>query len=156
MVAYRFEDSRGADCVVRHLAGFSGILQVDGYSAYTSLAKTRAKDGNNETIRLAGCWAHLRRKFYDLHISGVSKAATDTIIAMTELWRIEDEVRGRDAGSRSILRQEKSATIVSELFDLWEKELGKVSGKSRTAEAIRYALALIPKNWTVYNWSFPR
>ena len=140
MVAYRFEDSRGADCVARHLAGFSGILQVDGYSAYTSLAKTRAKDGSNETIQLAGCWAHLRRKFYDLHISGVSKAATDTIIAMTELWRIEDEVRGRNADSRSVLRQEKSATIVSRLFDLWEKELGKVSGKSKTAEAIRYAL----------------
>ncbi|MGO6986864.1 IS66 family transposase [Rhizobium leguminosarum] len=140
MVAYRFEDSRGADCVARHLAGFSGILQVDGYSAYTSLAKTRAKAGSNEPIQLAGCWAHLRRKFYDLHISGVSKAATDTIIAMTELWRIEDEVRGRDADSRSMLRREKSATIVSGLFDLWEKELGKVSGKSKTAEAIRYAL----------------
>lgn len=140
MVAYRFEDSRGADCVARHLSGFSGILQVDGYSAYTSLAKTRAKAGSNETIQLAGCWAHLRRKFYDLHISGVSKAATDTIIAMTELWQIEDEARGRDADSRSTLRQEKSATIVSGLFDLWQKELGKVSGKSKTAEAIRYAL----------------
>ncbi len=140
MVAYRFEDSRGADCVARHLSGFSGILQVDGYAAYTSLAKTRAKAGSNETIQLAGCWAHLRRKFYDLHISGVSKAATDTIIAMTELWQIEDEARGRDADSRSTLRQEKSATIVSGLFDLWEKELGKVSGKSKTAEAIRYAL----------------
>ena len=140
MVAYRFEDSRGADCVARHLAGFSGILQVDGYSAYTSLAKTRAKTGSNETIQLAGCWAHLRRKFYDLHISGVSKAATDTIIAMTELWRLEDEVRGKDADSRSTLRQEKSAAIVASLFDLWEKELGKISGKSKTAEAIRYAL----------------
>jgi transposase len=140
MVAYRFEDSRGADCVARHLCGFSGILQVDGYSAYTSLAKTRAKAGSNETIQLAGCWAHLRRKFYDLHISGVSKAATDTIVAMTELWGIEDEARGRDADSRSTLRQKKSVAIVASLFDLWEKELGKVSGKSKTAEAIRYAL----------------
>ncbi|OWZ94132.1 IS66 family transposase [Sinorhizobium sp. LM21] len=140
MVAYRFEDSRGADCVTRHLAGFSGILQVDGYSAYTNLAKTRAKTGSNETIQLAGCWAHLRRKFYDLHISGVSKAATDTVLAMTELWRIEDEVRGKDADSRSTLRQGKSAAIVASLFDLWERELGKVSGKSKTAEAIRYAL----------------
>lgn len=140
MMAYRFEDSRGADCVARHLVGFSGILQVDGYSAYTSLAKTRAKAGSNETIQLAGCWAHLRRKFYDLHISGVSKTATDTIIAMTELWRIEDEARGRDADSRSTLRQKKSVAIVSSLFDLWEKELGKVSGKSKTAEAIRYVL----------------
>ncbi|WP_426289780.1 IS66 family transposase (plasmid) [Ensifer adhaerens] len=140
MVAYRFEDSRGADCVARHLAGFSGILQVDGYSAYTSLAKTRAKTGSNETVQLAGCWAHLRRKFYDLHISGVSQAATDTVLAMTELWRIEDEVRGKDADSRSTLRQRRSAAIVTSLFDLWERELGKVSGKSKTAEAIRYAL----------------
>ena len=51
-------------------AGFTGILQVDGYSAYTSLVKTRAKSGSNETITLAGCWAHLRRRFYELHISG--------------------------------------------------------------------------------------
>ncbi|MER8549272.1 MULTISPECIES: IS66 family transposase [unclassified Mesorhizobium] len=140
MVAYRFEDSRGADCVARHLAGFSGILQVDGYSAYTNLVKARAKAGSNETIRLAGCWAHLRRKFYDLHISGISQAATDSIIAMTELWKVEDEVRGKDAGSRAALRQEKSVAIVASLFDLWEAELGKVSGKSKTAEAIRYAL----------------
>ncbi|OWZ88810.1 IS66 family transposase [Sinorhizobium sp. LM21] len=140
MVAYRFEDSRGADCVTRHLSGFTGILQVDGYSAYTSLAKTRAKTGSNETVQLAGCWAHLRRKFYDLHISGVSQAATDTVLAMTELWRIEDEVRGKDADSRAARRQEKSSATVASLFELWEKELGKVSGKSKTAEAIRYAL----------------
>lgn len=140
MVAYRFEDSRGAECVARHLAGFSGILQVDGYSAYSSLAKARATTGSNETIQLAGCWAHLRRKFYDLHISGVSQAATDTIVAMTKLWKVEDEVRGKDAGARARLRQETSSTIVTSLFDLWEKELGKVSGKSKTAEAIRYAL----------------
>ncbi len=140
MVAYRFEDSRGAECVARHLSGFSGILQVDGYSAYSNLAKARAKTGSNETIQLAGCWAHLRRKFYDLHISGISQAATDTIVAMAELWKVVDEVRGKDAGTRTQLRQETSSAIVNGLFDLWEKELGRVSGKSKTAEAIRYAL----------------
>ncbi|WP_312361847.1 IS66 family transposase [Agrobacterium sp.] len=140
MVAYRFEDSRGAECVARHLSGFSGILQVDGYSAYSNLAKARAKTGSNETIQLAGCWAHLRRKFYDLHISGVSQTATDTIVAITELWKVEDAVRGKDAGTRARRRQETSSVIVNSLFELWEKELGKVSGKSKTAEAIRYAL----------------
>ena len=140
MVAYRFEDGRGADCVARHLSGFSGILQVDGYSAYTSLVKLRAKTGSNETVQLAGCWAHLRRKFYDLHISGVSKAATTAITTMAELWRIEDEARGASPVSRAALRQGKSAAIVAGLFELWERELGKVSGKSKTAEAIRYAL----------------
>jgi transposase len=140
MVAYRFEDSRGAECVARHLAGFNGILQVDGYSAYTNLAKTRAKTSSNETVRLAGCWAHLRRKLYDLHISKVSQVATDSLTAMTELWKIEDEVRGKNADSRAALRQEKSTGIVASLFELWETELRKVSGKSKIAEAIRYAL----------------
>lgn len=140
MVAYRFEDSRGTDCVARHLAGFNGILQVDGYSAYTNLLKARAKSGSNETIKLAGCWAHLRRKFYELHISGISQAATASVTAMSKLWEVEDEVRGKDADSRAALRQEKSAAIVASLFEQWEKELGKVSGKSKTAEAIRYAL----------------
>src|SRR3546814_6541069 len=59
---------------------------------------------------------------------------------MTEWWEVEDEVRGKDAESRAALRQEKSVAIVASLFDLWEAELGKVSGKSKTAEAIRYAL----------------
>ena len=83
MVAYRFADSRGAECVALHLAGFNGILQVDGCGTYTSMIKARAKAGRNEQIKLAGCWAHLRRKFYDLHVSGISQAATDTVIAMT-------------------------------------------------------------------------
>ncbi|MFK4826041.1 IS66 family transposase, partial [Paenochrobactrum sp. BZR 588] len=140
MVAYRFEDSRGAECVARHLAGFNGILQVDGYAAYTSMIKAQAKAGRNEQIKLAGCWAHLRRKFYDLHMNGISQTATNTVVAMAELWRIEDEVRGKSADIRSALRQDHSAAIVTRLFDMWEKELSKVSGKSKTAEAIRYAL----------------
>jgi hypothetical protein len=86
--------------------------------------------------------------FYDLRISGVSRAATDATITMTELWKVEDEVRGKDAGSRAALRQEKSAAIVAALFDLWEKELRKTSGKSKAAEAIRYALTRRARRWS--------
>ena len=43
MVAYRFEDSRGGDCVERHLAGYSGLLQVDGWGAYNRLAEATAQ-----------------------------------------------------------------------------------------------------------------
>lgn len=56
MVAYRFEDSRSGDCVARHLDGYRGILQVDGYAAYNRLGKDR---GVNDAMTLAGCWAHL-------------------------------------------------------------------------------------------------
>ncbi|RDJ11525.1 IS66 family transposase, partial [Rhizobium grahamii] len=140
MVAYRFEDSRGGRCVARHLSGFNGILQVDGHGAYTSMVKEQVKAGSNETIALAGCWAHVRRKFYELHIGGINQAATASVKAMSELWKIEDEIRGKDANVRAAARQERSAAIVANLFNIWEKELAKVSGKSKTAEAIRYAM----------------
>jgi transposase len=93
MVAYRFEDSRSGDCVARHLKGYTGILQVDGYSAYTRLAKTGA-GASNETVTLAGCWAHLRRRFYELHLNGSSRLATQTVTTMAELWKIEGDIRG--------------------------------------------------------------
>src|SRR6202161_357228 len=57
--------SRSGDCVARHLAGYTGILQVDGYSAYTRLAKT-GTGASNETVTLAGCWAHLRRRLCEV------------------------------------------------------------------------------------------
>ena len=78
MVAYRFEDSRCGDCVARHLKGYTGILQVDGYTAYNRVAKT-CTGGNNETATLAGCWAHFRRRFYELHTNGSSRLATETV-----------------------------------------------------------------------------
>jgi transposase len=59
MVAYR--DSRGGKCVERHMADFAGILQVDGYAAHNRLARSA---GANEVVRLAACFAHVRRRFY--------------------------------------------------------------------------------------------
>ena len=128
--AYRFEDSRSGDCVARHLAGFTSILQVDGYAAYTQLAK--AKAGSDEVMALAGCWAHLRRRFYELHIKGSSQIATQTITTMAELWKIEEEIRGRDPAGRLTARRDRSAAIAADLFTLWETELPRISGKSKT------------------------
>src|SRR3712207_7306363 len=63
IVVYRFEDSRAGECVARHLEGYRGILQVDGYTAYHRLARS---EGANEGVQLAACWSHVRRKFYEL------------------------------------------------------------------------------------------
>lgn len=138
MVAYRFEDSRAGDCVARHLEGYCGILQVDGYAAYNRL--TRANRGS-DAVTLAGCWAHVRRKFYELHVSEGSKLATATIERMVPLWAVEEAVRGHSPQARANRRQQQSAPIVAQLFSLWEKELPRLSGKSKLAEAIRYALS---------------
>lgn len=59
---------------------------------------------------------------------------------MAPLWAAEAAVRGQAPAVRIAARQEKSAAVVAALFALWEKELPKLSGKSKPAEAIRYAL----------------
>lgn len=137
MVAYKFEDSRGGDCVARHLAGYHGILQVDGYAAYNRLAKV---EGAHDGVTLAGCWCHVRRKFFDLHVNESSRFATHIVEAMAPLWQIESEIRGLDPDHRRRVRQKRSSVVVRELFASFERELPRLSGKSRLAEAIRYAL----------------
>ncbi|EIM26209.1 IS66 family transposase [Microvirga lotononidis] len=137
IVVYRFEDSRAGECVVHHLEGYRGILQVDGYTAYHRLARPK---GANEGVQLAACWSHVRRKFYELHVSTASNVAAQTLEQMASLWALEERVRGKDVGTRRQARQAESAAVVSGLFALWEQELPKLSRKSKMAEAIRYAL----------------
>ncbi|AMY70549.1 putative transposase protein [Frigidibacter mobilis] len=137
MVAYRFEDSRSGDCVRRHLGNYRGIVQVDGYAAYNKLIR---KDGGNDGPRLAGCWAHSRRRFFELHAAGASEIATATVERMTELWKLEAEVRGQSPEARAAARQAVSAPIVADLFTLWQQTLPRISGKSKLAEALRYAI----------------
>lgn len=138
MVAYRFEDSRSGDCVARHLDGYRGILQVDGYTAYNRLGK---QSGANDAVTLAGCWAHARRKFFDLHASDASPFASAVVKAMAPLWTIEEDIRGHHAKLRASVRAERSRPIVTELFNMLDRELPRLSGKSKLAEAIRYTLS---------------
>lgn len=138
MVAYRFEDSRSGDCVARHLDGYRGILQVDGYAAYNRLGKDR---GANDAMTLAGCWAHARRKFFDLHASDGSPFAGAVVKAMAPLWAIEEEIRGHGAELRASIRAERARPIVTELFNMLDRELPRLSGKSKLAEIIRYTLS---------------
>lgn len=102
MVAYRFEDSRGGACPDAHLAGFKGLLQVDGYAAYNCLAAPERTGG---PVTLACCWIHVRRKFYELHVAGSSRVATETVERMSALWSVEAEIRGQDPELRRAARQ---------------------------------------------------
>lgn len=72
---------------------------MDGYAAYNTLA---CKDGGNDCPLLAGCWVHSRRRFYELHATGVSEVATATIEKMTELWTLEATVRGQSPEARAV------------------------------------------------------
>jgi transposase len=97
--------------------------------------------GGNDGVTLAACFAHVRRRFYELHVNESSRLATQTITTMAALWKVEEDIRGKDPATRVKARQEKSAAIVARLFELWETELPRLSGKSKLAEAIRYAIS---------------
>ena len=92
-VAYLYAPDRKAEQPIRHLAGFTGVLQVDGYAGYKVLAERNA-------VSLAFCWSHVRRRFYELAQAGPAPIATEALARIAELYRIEGEIRGRSAEER--------------------------------------------------------
>ena len=132
MVAYVYAADRKGERAEAHLGDFAGILQVDGYGGYTALAKRR------QQIVLAFCWAHVRRKFYEL--ADNSPVAIEVLQRIAALYKIEDEVRGASAEQRQQIRQERSRVIIDDLRIFLEAKNRQVSAKAKLGEAIRYAL----------------
>jgi transposase len=135
-VVYLYAEDRKGEHPAAHLAGFKGILQVDGYSGFKSLLTGRPPG----QIKLAFCWAHCRRGFYELYRSTGSPLAEEALRRIGELYAIEAEIRGRPAEERRAIRQERSTPLVEALHAWLTLQLGRVSGRSTLAEAIRYAL----------------
>ena len=129
-VAYVYAPDRKAERPIAHLDGFTGILQVDGYGGYRALAE-------RNSVTLALCWAHVRRRFYELAAAGPAPIASEALQRIAELYRIEDDIRGRPADERSKGRQECSGPIIADLEPWLRHKLGLISQKTKLAEAIR-------------------
>src|SRR5215213_2810608 len=135
-VVYLYAENRRGEHPAAHLAGFQGVLQVDGYGGFKSLLEDRPPGA----IRLAFCWAHCRRRFYKIHQATGSPLAEEALRRIRQLYGIEAEIRGRPAEVRRAARQERSKPVVDALHAWLTAQLERVSGKSALAEAIRYAL----------------
>jgi transposase len=135
-VVYLYAEDRRGEHPAAHLAEFRGVLQVDGYGGFKSLLENRPTG----EIRLAFCWAHCRRRFYEIHQATGSPLAEEALRRIGELYKVETEIRGRSAEERRTARQERSKPLVEALHTWLTAQLGRVSGKSGLAEAIRYAL----------------
>jgi transposase len=133
-VAYVYAPDRTASQPMTHLAGFKGILQVDGYAGYRALAQ-------KGDVSLAFCWSHVRRRFYDRAVAEASPIANEALQRIASLYAVEKDIRGRFPDERRAARQERSRPIVAELEPWLRARLALISKKSKLAEAIRYALA---------------
>ncbi len=136
-VAYMYAPGRGEVHAERHLAGVTGVLQVDGYVAYKKLGDPGRAGG---PLVLANCWGHFRRLFYDIAKGGNAPIATEALVRIAALYRVEEEIRGRSADERRVVRQARTKPLVDAL-DVWLREqLARLSKGSTLAKEIRYGL----------------
>lgn len=136
-VWFAYSPNRRGEHPQTHLKSFCGILQADAFAGYEALYA----DGR---ILEAACWAHARRKFFELHMAHASPIAAEALKRIGVLYEIEAEIRGQLPEARQQVRAARAGPIL-EGFRVWLTErLTKISQKSALAEAIRYALT----RWT--------
>ena len=136
-VWFAYSADRGGEHPVQHLRTFRGALQADAYAGFNQLYE----DGRIEEV---ACWAHVRRKFYDLEQAHASPLAREALERIAALYAIEEEARGQPPDERRQLRQTRARPLLQSLHEWFEVSLTKLSRKSDTTAAIRYALTLWP------------
>jgi len=139
-VAYTYAPGRGAVHALKLLDNYTGIVQCDGYAAYKTLADPARDQARAERITLAFCWSHLRRRFVEIVRAGPAPTAKEALSRIAQLYAIERSLRGRTAEERRQGRQAHAKPLVLALKAWFEDRLKILSGKSPTAEAIRYGL----------------
>jgi len=132
-VLYRYSPDRKAEHPKAHLTPFTGVLQADGYGGFESLYESGR-------VVEAACWAHVRRPFYDLHLTGQAPLATEALRRIALLYAVEDEIRGKPPDDRARVRQARAGPVLEEMHAWFRATLGRISGKSDLAGALRYAL----------------
>lgn len=132
-VCYYYSPDRKGERPREHLKNYKGVLHADAYSGYNGVYK--------EGVTEAGCWAHTRRKFYEVTVvSDQAKVAYSALKSIQAIYRIEGEVRGKDPMIRLEHRKKRSKEIVEQMFESFEKDINDLPKKGGTASAIRYAL----------------
>jgi len=136
---------------VRHLGGFSGILQADAYGGYNELYDPSRAAG---PVTAAPCWAHARRQFFELadiaanarrgrNAAAISPIALEAVRRIDALFDIERGINGQDAEERLRVRREQSAPLVTALEAWLRQQRARLSSASAVAGPIDYML----KRW---------
>jgi transposase len=132
-VWFAYSEDRKGEHPRQHLKTFKGALQADAYAGFHHLY--------GEDVYEAACWAHARRKFHEIHVAHESPTTTEALARIGALYAIEDEIRGKPADLRLSIRQSRARPLLDDLHNWMERMLRKLSAKSETASAIRYALS---------------
>jgi len=147
---FHFSPDRRGEHPQAHLAGWTGVLQADAYGGYVKLYGGERKPA---PIIEAACWAHARRKFFELadieaaarrrvgkNVAVIAPLALEAVRRMDELFAIEREANGRPAAERLAARSQRSAPLVAALEGWMREERARLSRGSEVARAMDYML----------------
>ena len=144
---YYFSTDRRKEHPTRHLTGWTGILQADAYGGYNDLYR---HDHKPAPVRSALCWAHARRKFFELAdikatarkgkkvAEEISPIALEAVERFDAIFDIEREINGLTAEARHGVRQRLVRPMVSDLHDWLRSERARMSKHNPVAKAINY------------------
>ncbi len=141
-VLFEYDPSHAGSVPVRLLAGFTGILQTDGYAGYDAVCR------ENNLVRI-GCWDHARRKYIEAgkavprnakSAKGKPTKADVALGYISKLYGIERSLQGRSETDKYLARQQYSLPLLN-AFKLWlEQNVGKIMKGSLTRQAMDYTL----------------
>ena len=136
---YYYSTTREGEHAERQLATYTGIVQADAYSGFNGLfVEGRQIDGKPGPIVEAACWAHSRRKFFELARLRKMPIAIEAVQRIDALFAIEREINGKAPAERKAVRQARSKPLI-EGFETWLRgERKKLSSKGPLAKAIDY------------------
>jgi transposase len=140
-VSYLYSPDRKGEHARTLLAGCRGFLHADGYAGFNGLYEPDAS-GTAPLVEVA-CWAHSRRKLFDVHAT-TGSAIAKGLQRIATLFEVEARINGHDPERRQAMRQERSLPLLAELKDSLNDALGRISRKSSLAVAIRYSLSRWP------------
>jgi transposase len=131
-VVYDFCESRAGEHARTFLGDWKGALVCDDFSGY--------KAGFTNGITEAGCLAHSRRKFFDLHVSNKSQIAEQALKYISQLYDVEREVKNLTVDERRQIRQTQSKPLADAFHQWMELQRTKITDGSATAKALDYSL----------------
>ena len=139
-VFYRYAPDRKAERAEALLGDCRGYLHADAYAGFKSLYEPQPSTGQPRLAEVA-CWAHARRKIYEVHVATASPAAQTLLKRIGELFAVEDGIRGHAPEVRLAVRVARSMPLLAQMKAEFEAVLCQISGKSSLAQALRYALS---------------
>ena len=142
-VGYLYSPDRKSEHARALLEGCHGFLHADGYAGFNGLYEPDARSGDARLVEVA-CWAHCRRKLFEVHAATGSAIAKEALERMAALFKIEAEINGHAPEHRHAVRQERSLPLLAALKDYLTGAFASISRKSSLAGEIRYSLSRWP------------